>query len=91
MSFGIDAGISRTTTNSVETAQKTDEDGVITEETSYGGMEETVEESFTTTFTNAATNGQVGNSSTGLVSNHTNIEANDAYAREQKTTRKPLA
>ncbi len=93
MSFGITGAgvISRTTTNTVETAQKTDEDGVILEETSYGGVEEVTEESFSDAITNAALNGQTGTTASGITVEDTFVESNDAYARQTTRVRAPLA
>jgi len=91
MPFGVDAGISRETSNTVQTAQKTDEIGTIDEMESFGGIETKTEEVFSTTFTNTAVNGQTGTSSSGIVTEHSLIENNEDYARERTVTVKPLA
>lgn len=93
MSFGTGTAgvITRNTSNNVETASKTDEEGVIVEETSYGGINEVTEEVFTDAFANEALNGQVGTTAGGIVVEHSHSEANDAYARATKRTRTPLA
>ena len=91
MAFGIDAGLSRTTSNTVQVANKEDEDGKIVEMKTYGGIETTTEEDYTGTFTNEATNGQTGTTSAGVVVRHDNIESNTDYARTSKETQKPLA
>jgi len=90
MPFGLDTGISRETSNTVQTAQKADEVGVIEEMESFGGTETVTEEVFSSAFTNAATNGQTGTTSTGIVTEHSLIENNEDYARERKVTIKPL-
>jgi len=90
MGFGIDTGISRQTRNTVQRAEKMNEDGEITEFTTFGAMEEKTEESYSSSFTNTATNGQTATTSTGGVMEHTLIESNTDYARETKTTAKPL-
>jgi len=46
MPFGLDTGISRETSNTVQTAQKADEVGVIDEMESFGGTETVTEEVF---------------------------------------------
>lgn len=95
MSFGIansDLKISRNTNNSVQVAAKSNGAGVILEETSFGGASELTEEEYTDApLTNAATNGQVGNSTTGIVTAHSLIESNTDYQRSNKTTRTVLA
>ena len=95
MGFGAPSGmISTNTAYTVQTAEKTDEVGSITEMKTYGGVEEKTEEYFSATptdITNAATNGQTGSTSTGVVTSHTLNEVNTEYARETKVTRKPLA
>ena len=89
--FGIDTGLSRTTSNSVQVANKELEDGKIEEMKTYGGIETTTEEDYAgATFTNEATNGQTGNTTTGVVTQHDLIESNTEYARTSKTTQKPL-
>jgi len=93
MGFGIknnEDKISRNTNNSVNTAEKTNGRGDITEMYTYGGAEEVTEEEFSDTFTNEAVNGQVGNTSTQVVTAHNLIESNTDYQRAQKTSRKPI-
>jgi hypothetical protein len=94
MGFGIvsqEAKISRTTANSAQVAEKTDGTGAILEMTTYGAAEEISEEVFADSITNEATNGQVGNTSAGVVTAHDFIESNTEYQRSSKTTRKALA
>lgn len=83
MAFGIDTGISRTTNNTVNVAEQLNNHGDIVDMTAYGGKEEKAEEYYSSSFTNAATNGQTGST---VVSGHNLIEGNTEYAREQKTT-----
>jgi len=90
MGFGIDTGISRQTRNTVQRAEKMNENGEITEFTTFGAMEEKTEEYYSSSFTNAAVNGQTATTSAGGVMEHTLIETRDDYARETKTTAKPL-
>ncbi len=91
MGFGIDTGISRNTTNTVQVAEKVDEDGVISEMTPYGGVAEITEEVYEDagSFTNLATNTQTAG--TSLVTSHGLIESNTEYCRATKTTRTALA
>ncbi len=90
--YGVEAGLSKTTTNTVQTAQKEDELGNITDLETYGGMEEISEEDYTAgTFTNLATNGQSGTTSTGVVTEHTETQVNNDFAKATKKTVKPLA
>ena len=95
MGFGVsEAGkINKTVSNTVETAEKRDEDGVIVEMTTYGGVETTTTEEYTDqgSFTNAATNGQTITNLAGGVTENTLVEANDDYSRETTVTVKPLA
>lgn len=91
MPFGVNTGISRETSNTVQTAQKTDEIGSITEMESFGGIETKTEELFSSTFTNTAVNGQTGTTSAGIITEHSLIENNEDYARERLVTVKPLA
>jgi len=94
MSFGIlndDVKISRNTNNSAQVGEKTGANGEILEMTTYGGAEEITVEEFADAITNEATNGQVGNTSTGVVTAHNFIESNTEYQRTNKTTRKALA
>jgi len=94
MSFGIlndDVKISRNTNNTVQSAEKTGANGEILEMTSYGGAEEVTIEEYSDTITNEAVNGQVGNTSTGLVTAHSFIESNTEYQRVNKTTKTALA
>jgi len=83
MAFGINSGISRQTNNSVNVAEQLNNHGDIVDMTAYGGKEEKTEETYSTSFTNAAVNGQTGSS---VVSGNNLIESNTEYAREQKTT-----
>ena len=92
MPFGIDAGLSRNTSNSVQVANKELEEGAIEEMTTFGGVETVTEEDYTgASFANEALNGQVGNTTTGVVTQHDNAEVNNDYAKSTKTTQKPLA
>lgn len=83
MSFGISSGISRNRNTSVNTAEKLNNHGDVTDMHSYGGKEEKTEEFYSDSFTNLAVNGQTG---TSIISGHNYIESNTDYAREQKTT-----
>lgn len=87
--FGVDAGLSRTTSNTVQVANKELENGAIEEMTTYGGVETVTEEDYSgASFTNEATNGQV--SAAGVVVRHDLIESNTEYARTSKETQTPL-
>jgi len=91
-SFGVDAGISRNTNNSVEHASVMNEVGEIVEEESFGGIEEITEESFLNeAFANTALNGQTGTVSAGIVTAHSLVEVNNDFSRVSITTRKALA
>jgi len=83
MAFGIDTGISRNRNCTVQVAERANAQGDIDDMHSYGGKEEKTEEIYSNTFTNTAVNGQGG---TTVISAHSYIEANDAYARTSKTT-----
>ena len=89
MGFGIDAGISRNTNYSSQVAEKSDENGVISDMTAYGSTSETTEEVYVdaASFANEATNQQNG---TSIVTAHSLIESNTEYARASKTTRAAL-
>jgi len=90
--FGVDAQISRTTTNTVQTAQKENEVGEITNMETYGALIETTEEDMgVTTFVNEALNGQSGTTSSGVVTEHTLTETNTDYNRVSKKTVQPGA
>lgn len=90
--FGVDAGLSRTTSNTVQVATKELENGAIEAMTTYGGIETITEEDYSgSSFTNEATNGQTGTTSAGVVTRHDLIETNNEYARTSKETQKPLA
>jgi hypothetical protein len=90
--FGVDAGLSRTTSNTVQVATKELENGAIEEMKTYGGIETITEEDYSgATFTNEAVNLQTGTTSTGVVVRHDLIESNTEYARTSKETQKPLA
>lgn len=91
MGFGLDAGLSRETSNTVQTAQKTTELGAISDMETFGGLETVTEEIFSSSFSNEALNGQSGTTSVGVVTEHTHIENNEDYSRERKVTVKPLA
>lgn len=88
MAFGIDAGISRTTSNSVQIAEQDGATGKIIAMHAHGGKKIVTEESYSITYTNAATNGQTG---TSIVTEHTLSEINKDYAKESKTTQSALA
>ena len=94
MGFGVSTSgnISQNTAYTVQTANKSDEVGIIEEETTYGGIQETTEETYVDagSFTNLATNQQVGNKTTDVVTSHTLIESNTDYARASKVSRRPL-
>ena len=90
--YGIDAGLTRTTSNTVQYAQREDETGAIDALETYGGLEEITEEDYAgATFTNEALNGQSGTTSAGVVTEHTLTESNNDYNRFTKKTVKPLA
>jgi len=90
MAFGLDAGISRETSCTVQTAQKPDEIGTITEVKTYGGTKTTTEEVFSSSFSNVALNGQTGSAGTPVYTEHTLIESNEDYAKERKVSMEPL-
>lgn len=89
MSFGIsDAGVlSRTTSNTVQVADKLTEQGNIEESTSYGGTTEVTEETYTDSITNQATNAQNG---ADIITSHEFNEVSDNYARQTITTRSKI-
>ena len=90
--FGVDSGLSKSTNNSVQTAQKIGTKGEVTEMKTYGGMEEITETDYCgATFTNEAVNGQTGTTSSGVVTAHNLEEVAEDYAKITKTTQKPLA
>ena len=90
--FGVDAGLSRTTSNTVQVANRETEDGKIDEMTTFGGIETKTEEDYSgASFVNAATNGQTGTTSAGVVTRHDLIETNNEYSRTSKETQTPLA
>lgn len=84
MSFGAPAGkLSHNVQNTVQVAEKINNKGDIIDMTAYGGKQETSEEYYSATFTNAATNGQTGSN---IVSSHGNNQVATDYAKESKTT-----
>jgi len=86
-----DVKINRNTNNTAQVSEKTGANGEILEMTSYGGAEEITVEEFSDSISNEAVNGQVGNTTTGVVTAHSFIESNTEYQRTNKTTRKALA
>ena len=86
MSFGSgEAGvISRTTSNSAQTADKTDKDGKILEQTTYGATKEVVTETFEDAAGDAALSGQSGTTAT---TKDDYAETNESYARKTTTVR----
>lgn len=90
--YGIASGLSKTTTYTVQYAQKEDETGAITNLETYGGLKEETEEDYTSgTLTNLAVNGQSGTTGAGVVTEHTETEQNNDFARVTKKTVTPLA
>ena len=89
MSYGTGTTgvLSRSTSNTVQVADKLDEEGNILESTSFGGVTEVTEETHTDTFTNTATNGQTG---ADIVTSHEYNEVNNEYAKQTKTTRSKI-
>ena len=89
MSFGTGtAGVlSRSTSATVQVADKLDEDGNIVESTSFGGVKEVTEENYTDTFSNEATNAQSG---ADITTSHEFSEVNNDYAKETKTVRSKI-
>jgi len=89
MSFGTGATgiLSRQTSNTVQVADKLDEDGNILESTSFGGITEVTEETHTDTFVNSATNGQSGSD---ITTSHEYNEVNNEYAKQTKTVRSKI-
>jgi len=81
MAFGLDAGISRNTNNTVQVAEKANQNGDLTDMATYGGKTETSEETYSTTFANTALNGQTG--TTDIITAHNLIEQNTDFGREQ--------
>lgn len=89
--FGIDAGLSRTTQNTVQTARKINETGQVVELTTFGAMEVITEEDYApAVFTNAATDGQTGTVAAGVVTENTVNELAEDYAKETTVTERPL-
>lgn len=86
MSFGTGTAgvISRTTSNSAQTADKTDKDGKILEQTTYGATKEVVTETFEDAATDAALSGQSGTTAT---IKDDFAETNESYARKTTTVR----
>lgn len=83
MAFGVSSGlISKTTSNTVQTAIKEGNTGKITGITTFGGKQELTTEEFVDSITNGATNGQSGTSS--ITTSHELIESNKEYARARK-------
>jgi len=90
MGFGLlAAGISKTTRNTVETAEKRNHKGEITNMETYGAVIEISTEEYGDSITNAALNGQSGTTSAAVTTEHSFIESNTEYARISKTTRQP--
>ena len=88
--FGVDAGLSRTTSNTVEVANRETEEGKIDLQTTYGGMATTTEEDYSgAAFVNEAVNSQ--SAADGVVVRHDLTEVNNDYARTTKETQTPLA
>lgn len=89
MGFGIaELGVqSRQTSNTVQTADKLTEEGNILESTSFGGVTEVTEETYTDTFVNTATNGQTG---ADIITSHEFNEVNNDYAKQTITTRSKI-
>ena len=89
MSFGTGATgiLSRQTSNTVQVADKLDEDGNILESTSFGGVKEVTEETHTDTFTNEAINGQSGSD---ITTSHEYNEVNNDFAKQTKTVRSKI-
>lgn len=84
MAFGAPASkLSHQTNNNVQVAEMINNKGDIIDMTSYGGKQETQEEYYSATFTNAAVNGQTGSS---IVSTHNLNQVATDYAKENKTT-----
>jgi hypothetical protein len=95
MGFGDSTvgNISTNTAYSVQTADKMDEVGTVTEFTTYGGTEEVTEEVYAEagSFVNLAVNSQVGNTTAAGVTSHTLVESNTDYARATKVSRMALS
>lgn len=87
MAFGIDAGITRNTQNTVQVAEKTGPLGQILDMTTFGGATEVQTEEFADSLTNEAVNGQNG---TEVTTAHGYNESNGDYARVSKTVRTAL-
>jgi hypothetical protein len=84
MAFGISAGLSRTTENTVEVAKQIGITGKITDMTTHGGQATVTEEAYLSgSFTNQATNGQTGTSN--IVTSHKLTEQADGYAKTEIT------
>ena len=92
MAFGTDGVISRTTSNTVQVANKEDGVGTVIAMETYGGVETVTEEDYVgASFTNEAVNGQSGTSSAAVVTRHDEIEGNTEFSRSSKESQKPLA
>jgi hypothetical protein len=88
--FGVDTGLGRTTSNSVEVANRETEEGNVDLQTTYGGITTTTEEDYSgAAFVNEALNGQ--SAADGVVVRHDLTEVNNDYARTTKETQVPLA
>jgi hypothetical protein len=83
MSFGAGTNLSRSYNHNVEIAKKVNGHGDVTGLFSHGGMQTKQEEYYSSSFTNAAVNGQQG---TSAVQDHNLIEVNTDWSKEQKTT-----
>jgi len=91
MGFGVSTSdlISKSTRNTVESAEKRNEIGEITAMETYGAVIEISTEEYGDSLTNAALNGQSGTTSVAVVTEHSFIESNTEYQRISKTTRQP--
>jgi len=78
----------RNTSNSVQVAEQTNNEGEVVAMATYGAKIETTENGFLDgSFSNEALNGQTTTATgAGVVQNHNLVEQNDGYATTEKTT-----
>jgi hypothetical protein len=83
MPFGAGTNLSENQNHSVNPVEKLNGNGDIVQFFTNGGKQTKTEEFYSSSFTNAAVNGQAG---TAVVSEHNLIKVNNDYVKEQKTT-----
>jgi len=83
MPFGAGTNLSENLNHSVNPVAKLNGNGDIVEFFTNGGKQTKTEEFYSSSFTNAAVNGQTG---TSVVSEHNLMKVNTDYVKENKTT-----